>query len=143
MFTSAPFRKIRINRRGLYAISLIRSARRINRSAGMTPHDRVSEINYKSCLRNSHSVDRIDRASTKMSIRRCGGSSGEFRSFRGGSFRIRTKVPISYVLGSNFVVLRRLPFLWAQNGGWLVLDGVLLVGVLISIVAFIQHGLAR
>lgn len=54
-----------------------------------------------------------------------------------GSFRIRSRVPASFILGDNFVAVRRLPFLWVQNSGWLALDAVVL---LVFVTALIQRG---
>ena len=58
-----------------------------------------------------------------------------------GSYRIRSRVPVSYIIGDNFVVVRRLPFLWAQNAGWLALDGVVLLLIFFwALIVAIQKG---
>jgi hypothetical protein len=48
-----------------------------------------------------------------------------------GSFRIRSRAALPYILGDNFVVVRRLPFMWAQNAARLALDAVLLLLLLL------------
>ena len=48
-----------------------------------------------------------------------------------GSFRIRSRVALPYILGDNFVVVRRLSFLWSQNAARLVLDAILVLLLLL------------